>query len=111
MKAQPTIKLTTAAYRVLGLPMGASLKECRVARNRLIQKFHPDKHAAQDNPQGIRYEDQVHHVQEAFTYLRDNFKAIEAMLKELKGSKLTNQFGSAHKSHWVYSEIQQIKED
>lgn len=98
------IKTITQYYRILGLPIEASLDDCRKSRNRLLQKFHPDKvrQWTTDMPPSER----VHLIQEAYNYICEHYQEIQAYLKPVQKHTFSSQMPKSSKSHWVYTEIQ-----
>lgn len=105
MKTNLNIKTITQYYRILGLPIEATLEECRKSRNSLLQKFHPDKNPQTWGNQDFKPQDRVHLIQEAYLYIRTNYKEIQDFLKPMKKNQLTTQIPKDSKSHWVYTEI------
>jgi curved DNA-binding protein CbpA len=106
MKGSLNLKTITHFYRILGLPIEASLEDCRKSRNSLLQKFHPDKQPKGWLQEGVTAEDRVHLIQEAYLYIRKNFQEIQAFLKPMKKNQLTTKIPKDSRSHWVYTEIQ-----
>lgn len=105
MSGTINLKTITQYYRILGLPIEATLDDCRQSRNRLLQKFHPDKQVSQWLAGGAP-EERVHLIQEAYTYIREHYQEIQVYLKPIQKNQFTNQMPKQSKSHWVYSQIQ-----
>lgn len=98
------IERITQYYRILGLPMTATLQEIRHSRNKLLMRFHPDRQA--DNKETAQ---PVHLVQEAYLFLTEHHQQIVKEFDYLNKSTLSSQNPTKLKSHWVYSEIANIK--
>jgi|GEM_PF-4550004 len=97
----------TKMYRVLGLPITASKVEVRHARNKLLARFHPDKHQdLQDDEQSMN--DRTRFIQTAFLYIIAHYDAIQHSLEFLPGTLLTNQIPIGIRSYWVYTSIERI---
>ncbi len=109
MSASLNIKTITQYYRILGLPLEASLDDCRRSRNRLLQKFHPDKQPHQWATDGSS-ENRVHLIQEAYGYIREHHSEIEKYLKPVKNDQLSSNMPKDSKSHWVYTQIQKFSD-
>lgn len=111
MKPSVDLKRITDAYRILGLSMDGSLQDCRYARNKLIQKFHPDKYPKGWHHDDTSLEDRIRLVQEAYRYIVDNYSEISGLLKPIVSQKLSNQLPKGVKSHWAYQQIQTFKKE
>ena len=63
-------------YKVLGVDMYATQKEIRKAYLKLVQKYHPDKHAGEKLTEGEykKLEDKIKKINEAYEVLKDENK-------------------------------------
>ncbi len=109
MSSLLNIKTITQYYRILGLPLEASLDDCRRSRNRLLQKFHPDKQP-QQWATNLHSEDRIHLIQEAYNYIREHYLEIQVFLKPVEDDHLTSKMPKGSKSHWVYTQVQKLSD-
>lgn len=103
------IEVVTSYYRILGLPLRATREDIRRSRNRLIMKFHPDRHTKGWIADEMSLADRVRLVQEAYQYLVDHYDEIAKELKILEESVLSSHVPDAIRSHWIYAEVSKIK--
>ena len=103
------IEVVTSYYRILGLPLAASQDDIRRSRNRLLMKFHPDRHVKGWIADEVSLADRVRLVQEAYQYLIEHYDEIVKELKVIEESLLSSQAPDAIRSHWIYAEINKIK--
>lgn len=110
MKAtQFDIEVVTSYYRILGLALTATQEDIRRSRNRLIMKFHPDRHTKGWVADEVSLVDRVRLVQEAYQYLIEHYDDITKELKILEEGVLSSHAPDAIRSHWIYAEVNKIK--
>ncbi|HRE30373.1 MAG TPA: DnaJ domain-containing protein [Candidatus Berkiella sp.] len=98
----------TKMYQILGLPLEATKEDMRRARNKLIAKFHPDKHQFDlTNNESILTE-RIQTVQAAYLYIMEHYMAIQNALHFLPQQTLTNRIPVNVRSYWVYTSIERI---
>lgn len=98
----------TQMYRILGLPPSATKAEVRLARNKLLARFHPDKQQFDPDADEQSMNERTRFIQSAFLYIIEHYQAIQGALDFLPSSTLTNQIPTVARSYWVYSSILRI---
>ena len=107
MSSDLDIKIITEKYRLLGLPVGANPEQLRAARNKMMMKFHPDRHPEGWTDDAVPLEKRVHLVQSAYRYLMEHYRDIEAYF-EREPMALTSRTAKQNRSHWIYTQIAQF---
>jgi DnaJ-class molecular chaperone len=105
-RKQLDVTLITEKYRILGLAVGASKDELRQQRNKMIMKFHPDRHPGGWYSDDIKPEQRMHLVQGAYRFLMENFDAIQEELGNLSENCFAQRSSRSNRSHWIYSEVE-----
>ncbi|MCS5709830.1 DnaJ domain-containing protein [Candidatus Berkiella aquae] len=107
---QPEVDLNevTKMYQILGLPLDATKEDMRRARNKLIAKFHPDKHRFDLHYEESMLNERMQSIQAAFLYIMEHYSAIQETLHFLPHHTLTNRIPVAVRSYWVYTSIERI---
>jgi hypothetical protein len=98
----------TKMYRILGLPLSASIVEVRHARNKLLAKFHPDKQQGESPMDQQTLNERTRFIQTAFIYINEHYAAIQQSLEFLSETLLTNQIPVGTRSYWVYTSIERL---
>jgi hypothetical protein len=99
----------TQMYRILGVGMGATKTEIRYMRNKLLGKFHPDRHVDWEANEDALNE-RVNYIQVAFLFIMEHYEEIQRTLAFLPEATLTNHIPTNIRSYWVYTTIEQIKQ-